>query len=330
MSKNKVAGRWVSCDMTEIFSLESLQHMSEDIQCEPRGERLARKCVVFPDFGANLLEPTALTHLCAELGANIRQAVSIVNDIPSVIIASRMCSVWDRVLNACSNELYSTTNVNHVLTVMQKEDKIETSDPAKKIVSQKSSERLTGNAILMEMGIKTGLTMVFSLLKQSWLQLAWQKQLEKTLLQPGELSFGPSPALNLPNEVLKSVLDVLAVIPPLSLSNPKTISNLSQTCLKLSMEFLQWVISSNSIVDMEGKRLALQIMLSLSVQYGSLVQLLDCTENVLELLTCYQNMSDSVSQPSLEANFCLSILKKIRVRTVCMYYNIARRCCDDV
>ncbi len=327
-----MSGNLETYDVARIFSHECLQlETSEDDQFELL-EQLVKKCS-FPDFGAHLLQPAALTHICDELGTQIHQALSSLSHIPSVIVAGRMSSVWQRVYHDISYELYS----EQVLKAAQNEDEISAHSDNSETVSQVPSsssksevprmkaveEKRTGNTLLMELGIKTGLSVVFSLLKHAWSQIAWQKQLEEVLMRANSSVIFPAPEINLPNEILKSVLDVLMGIPPLSLSNQKTISQLSQGCLDQSIGFLQWVVSPSSLVDAEGKRLAMQIMISLYLQRGSLLHFLELAESVLLLQTSYQNQdtrggTDTLPllPPVLEVGFCQGVLDEIRTRTV--------------
>lgn len=308
----------VSCDLSRIFSIEGLHSLLKDESYESIEENVC-KCA-FPDFGANGLQRSALTHLCSELRGCVHQTVSAVNHVPSVLVADGMCSVWEKLVDACIKDFYSERNIRQALADLKKDDNVEASTQARTlelVPYQAPESKTTGNTILIEMGVKTGLSVVFALLKQAWAQVAWQRQLEQALQQSGALSLGPAPIVNLPNEVLKSVLAVLALVPPLSLSNPKTVSSLGQQCLVQCGDFLQWVISPPSLVDLEGKRLALQITLALCMQQGSLIHLLEWVEDVLVMLVSYKDAVSSVARPSLDLATCKSVLSEIRVRTVC-------------
>lgn len=312
-----MSGGLASCDLTKIFSLKSLREISEEEEHD--SYELVSECS-FPDFGAHLFQRAALTHVCGELRAHVHQALTTISDTPSVIVAGRMWSVWDKVIEECSNGLYLATNVGTVLKSIQKEEDIESNlfpkEPSKLPQLRAPDEKLIGNAFLMEVGVKTGLSIVFSMLKQAWSQLAWQKQLEEVLSQSASLPVEFPPAVSLPNMVLKSVLDVLSGIPSMSLSNPKTISSFGQTCLDQSTEFLRWVIRPASLVDAEGKRLALQIMLSICAQHGSLVHFLEWVESTLVLLVGYQGVGVTTSPPTLEIGYCRSLLNEIRTKAV--------------
>ena len=315
-----MSGKLASFDFAKIFSLAELQNTLETLENKEYEsvKELPRKSS-FPDFGAHILHQTALAHVCEELGEHIDAALSAVRDVPSSIIAKRMCLVWDSVLASCLTEFYSDSNLCRVVKNLQKdEESVGTSVSTSEVLVSKrvSQEKLTGNALLMEVGIKTGLAVVFSLLKQAWSQMSWQRRLEQALLPSSSLPLEESPDISLPNSVLKMVLDMLVDIPPLSLSNAKTISQFGESCLTQSLEFLQWVLSPQSQVDLEGKRLALQIMVCLYVQRGSLVHFLEWVETALVLIESYQNVGENALPPYLEVEFCQSVLLEIRTRTV--------------
>lgn len=298
---------FASYDVSNIFSLTSLCDVSTCEETVSENEQV-------------VTHQTTLSFMRENLQSRIRKSLATVSDVPSVIVASRMCSVWNKVIDACSNELVSVSNVKRVLKDMQKEEDVETSTAVKTTKSllgqlAKPEEKQTGNALLVELGIKAGLSIVYTLLKQAWSQFAWQKQLEQALLQ-SSISLGPISAVNLPNEVMRSVYDVLIDIPPLSLSNPKTISQFGQTCVDQSAEFLQWVISPSSQADAEGKRLGLQIMISLCIQRGSLVYILEWVEKILLVLVSYGEMGVASQLPTLEVSFCQNVLNEISKRGV--------------
>lgn len=329
--------KWLQRDLSELFDLNKLQKLvetlisndelvfTEDTSVPPQYE--------FPDFGANRLQPTALRLICLELSSYLKRAVSPMLEIPSVMLLQRMGLVWERVLRAYSSENYTRTNIRRVITALQKEEQISLESAevhGVKELTKASSEKKSGNEMLVEVGVKTGLSVVFSLLKQTWAQLAWQKQLEQllTVQQSGDVvPFPTLRAVSLPNEVLKSILDIMKGIPPLSLSNKRTLSSLSNACLSQSCEFLEWIVKPDSFVDSEGKRLAAEIMLSITLQYGDLVSLLEWVSNTLNVLEAYQEEKkdgerQDVTVISLSKEFCNWVLEEIRKRTVsvCILY----------
>ena len=324
--------KWLQTDLSEIFDLEKLEKFVETLTSNDElsftKDTSAPPQYDFPDFGANRLQPTALKHLCLELSSYLKKAVSLMLDIPSFMVLLRMRIVWGRILEACSSESYTRTNIQRVISALQKEEQMssesESLDDQKKELTKASLEKKSGNEMLVEMGVKTGLTVVFSLLRQAWAQLAWQKQLELTLQQSGSVvPFPPSgaaPVISLPNEVLKSILDIMKGIPPLSLSNKRALSSLSNTCMTHSSEFLEWIIQPDSYVDKEGKRLAIEIMLSMTLQYGDLVSLLEWVSKSLTVLGLCQEREKTGGQEvtplCLSKEYCDWALEEIRKRTV--------------
>ncbi|XP_048583459.1 probable E3 ubiquitin-protein ligase HERC1 isoform X5 [Nematostella vectensis] len=118
---------------------------------------------------------------------------------------------------------------------------------------EKTSEPKYGADILIEMGIKTGLSLMFALLRQSW----------------------NSGQGVLCNEVLQTASSVLTALPPLSLANESKMPELGLETLEQIMEFLKSVVSRQSAADDTGRQLASELLLRLSVHRGSLQCLLD-------------------------------------------------------
>ena len=312
----------LSISVSKVFSMTTLGDVSipKELECP---EEMEAKCL-FPEFGAHLLQRTALTKICGELRMRARNALAAVNDVPSVIVTNRMCSLWEGIVEAHEMDLDQTCNEkNNLKEPERSEERLEANASSSTVTAAPHAvqapvpdTKRTGGDLLVEVGVKMGLSVVFTLLRQQWSQLAWQKQVEQALLHSASPSPAPIPAGNAPNEILKSVLGVLTSVPPLSLSNTKTISLLSQTCLTQSIEFLQWVISPTSQVNAEGKRLALQITISLYLQRGSLVLLLEWVEGVLQLLVSYRTAGMDVHVLALDVDYCQGVLREVRKRTV--------------
>ena len=317
--------KWVRCDLRDIFKNDSLQKLMDDIVAHHEVTFTEDTSVPppydFPDFGASRLQPDALKHVCSELGRYLDRAVAPVTDIPSVMILQRRAIVWERVIQACQQQIYSDANLRRVFAALKKgeEECVKgkkgkeegRKEDASKV--EQSSEKLSGNQILVEVGVKAGLSVVFSLLRQAWAQLAWQKQFEEQMKASGVVV--PFAKVNLPNEVLKSVLEVMKGVPPLSLSNMKSLSHLGTSCLQQASEFLSWVIQPESYVDTEGKRLATEILFSLALQHGSLNYLIEWVDKALSCLVSYAGREDVV-RPSLSLEFCRATLEEIRKRSV--------------
>lgn len=124
----------------------------------------------------------------------------------------------------------------------------------------------SGTDVLIEMGVRTGLSLLFSLLQQNWRYSA---------------SMHPDSALC--NDVLATASSVLASLPPLSLANENKIPSVGIDCLAQVADFLKKTSASggSSGVDPTGRRLALELLLGLAMQRGSLKFLLEWVEVAL-------------------------------------------------
>lgn len=114
-----------------------------------------------------------------------------------------------------------------------------------------------GNEALMELGIKTGLTLLFSLLKQNWFLAN----------QTGQQSFS--------NDILQTALSIVSSFPPLSLANEAKLTPLGIESLNQVNTFLHTVASSQAGADSAGQKLAAELMISLAAQRGSLCYALE-------------------------------------------------------
>ncbi|XP_054612956.1 probable E3 ubiquitin-protein ligase HERC1 isoform X1 [Dunckerocampus dactyliophorus] len=129
-----------------------------------------------------------------------------------------------------------------------------------------ASKVKSGTDVLIEMGVRTGLSLLFSLLQQNWRYAA--------SLQPESM---------LCNDVLATASSVLASLPPLSLANESKIPSVGLDCLSQVADFLKKtsVSSGSGGADLTGKRLALELLLGLAMQRGSLRFLLEWVEVAL-------------------------------------------------
>ncbi|XP_074547318.1 putative E3 ubiquitin-protein ligase HERC1 isoform X2 [Halichoeres trimaculatus] len=124
----------------------------------------------------------------------------------------------------------------------------------------------SGTDVLIEMGVRTGLSLLFSLLQQNWRYAA---------------SMHPESVLC--NDVLATASSVLASLPPLSLANENKIPSVGLDCLAQVADFLKKTSVSSGAggADPTGRRLALELLLGLAMQRGSLKFLLEWVEVAL-------------------------------------------------
>ncbi|XP_057655201.1 probable E3 ubiquitin-protein ligase HERC1 isoform X1 [Diorhabda carinulata] len=127
-----------------------------------------------------------------------------------------------------------------------------------------SREVISGSQALLEVGVKTGLSLLFSLLQQNW-QVS------------GILGIPP-----LCNSVLETAVALIEKLPPLCLSNDVQLTNLGISSLDQVCSFLKMAVLSESSADETGKFLSCEILLGLALQRGSLRYILDWIDMALD------------------------------------------------
>ncbi|GAB1606906.1 hypothetical protein Ahia01_000973300, partial [Argonauta hians] len=121
-----------------------------------------------------------------------------------------------------------------------------------------------GAEVLIEMGIKTGLSLLFSLLRQNW------------VLAPSIDNVCMS------DDVFRTALGVVTMLPPLSLANEMKVTPLGLETLNQVTKFLGTTFGPTSTANPVGQQLAAELMLALAAQRGSLRYLLEWVEVALQ------------------------------------------------
>ena len=318
---------WVNMDFSMLMDYTAMEELIikmlqlHEVFFMPEFNRSLPELMQYPDFGTNHFQKAAQDNIIDELAYHTRRSVSTVTDMPSYSIMERRVGLWRRLLAAFEADCYSDGNIRRAIQAQTSEqDRGEKDVDETDTIERRTTEKLSGNDILVEVGVKSTMAMMFALLRQAWEQLAWQKQLEQTLATSALRISSPqfrAPTINLPNEVLRSTLGILQAIPPLSFSNERSISSLGVGCLKQATDFLLWVLSPQSLVDGEGKRLAAETTLSIALQYGTLSSLLLWVERMLGCLAGYGGeSSDRLQLPCLSREFCEHVEEELRARTV--------------
>ena len=200
-----------------------------------------------PDFEK---EPLALAeqehYLNAVLTSQQTLARAICSDSPFSVILGKRLVILQRIFYAVSSKYHDREGVRqqHMsdeATVSSNENKAAVSVPH------------SGSDALMEMGVKTGLSFIFSLLRQSW----------------------TNEGVNLCNDVLQTALSVVCSLPPLSLANETRLPALGLNALDQVSGFLKSMSMPHSGADTHGKQLASELVLALAAQRGSLRYLLE-------------------------------------------------------
>nr|XP_022329995.1 probable E3 ubiquitin-protein ligase HERC1 isoform X2 [Crassostrea virginica] len=257
---------WVSEDCEGIASPSGLDGLFERLISHKEVNLLPQQAISLkgPTLTDYDQEPTTVEeqeHLInALLGhqRNLAKTVSSLSNFSKVL--QKRLIVLQRVYQAVSCK-------HHVQKISPEELPLNT------LVTRKSEDDKNnlglgisqGNDALLELGVKTGINILFSLLRQNWV-------LAK---QTGQFSFC--------NDIIQTAISVVENFPPLSLSNETKLTPLGVDSLNQINVFLQQAASPNSEADLTGQRLAAELMIALAAQRGSLRYVLGWIEMSMKI-----------------------------------------------
>ena len=163
-------------------------------------------------------------------------------------------------------------------------------------------------SVVMESGVLSSLQICISLMKQSWMQMKWQENLTSCLQShTPALTLPPLPKFNLAQQALQMILENIKGYPTMLLS--KKIPKVFEKCINELWSFLKWVICTDDCVSPEEKQLALEVMMRMSLLYGSLSKLMEWIQEMLQLLT--KKFSDKTQRPLVSVKLYQEMLQAI-------------------
>ncbi|KTF72912.1 hypothetical protein cypCar_00046699, partial [Cyprinus carpio] len=225
-------------------------------------------------------------YLDALLASQLALAKMVCSDSPFATALRKRLLVLQRVFYALSNKYHDKGKVK------QQQHSTESTLGSADLQAVSERPRSSTDA-LIEMGVRTGLSLLFALLRQSW-----------TLPPAG-------PGINLCNDVITTAIEVVGSLPPLSLANESKIPPMGLDCLAQVTTFLKGVTMRNSGADVVGRRLACELLLGLAAQRGSLRYLLEWVEMALAASAGVSNLEQS--QEGLMGYDCfMNILMQMR------------------
>ncbi|TRY89487.1 hypothetical protein DNTS_016060 [Danionella cerebrum] len=253
---------WITEDSESIATREGVSLLygkllaNKEVVLLPQ-QVLCLKGPQLPDFERECLSCDEQEHyLDALLASQLALAKTVCSDSPFATALRKRLLVLQRVFYALSNKYHDKGKV--------KQQQHSTENTLGSADLQAVSERPRSSTdALIEMGVRTGLSLLFALLRQSW------------MLPPA------GPGINLCNDVITTAIEVVGSLPPLSLANESKIPSMGLDCLAQVTTFLKGVSMRNSGADVVGRRLACELLLGLAAQRGSLRYLLEWVEMAL-------------------------------------------------
>ena len=189
-----------------------------------------------PDFDTEPLSSEEQEHyLDTLLNSQLTLARAVCSDSPFSLILQKRLIVLQRMFYAVTVKFHDQEKVRQQQQLMEAATRSESS----KLSQDRFHNKMDA---LIEMGVKTGLSLVFSLLKQNW-SMAHQLGGVASNIKVG----------NMCNDVLKTALDVICTFPPLSLANESKLPPLAVSTLSEITLFLKSAAMPNSGADAFGK-----------------------------------------------------------------------------
>ncbi|XP_033110692.1 probable E3 ubiquitin-protein ligase HERC1 [Anneissia japonica] len=294
---------WIMEDWREVTCREGVQKLYERLKTNKEISNLPRQGIhlqgpQLPDFER---ETPSLEEQDHYLKALLNNQLSLARNVCS---ASPFASGLQKRLVILQRIFYAISSKFHDKEKVKQEQKLQQSQ-SNKLDDKASLQKVNfGADALVEMGVRTGLSLLFALLRQNWCQPQLQGQTR----------------VNLCNDVLRTAIEVVGTLPPLSLANESKIPNLGIECLKQVTMFLKSATVPSSGADLEGQQLASELILGLAVQRGSLQFLLEWIEMALNASTAVTSSeSSSVYKPNcISYDFYLNVICQMRKAVGCL------------
>ena len=219
------------------------------------------------------------------LYSQLSLARTVCCDSPFYCTLRRRILVLQRIFSALTNKYHCLSS--KPVTCLKKRNCDKSTGITKDNVT--TSETKEGSAVLVEMGVKTGLSLLFALFRQSW------------QFNNGQLC----------HDVLLTACDVLSSIPPLSLSNESKLPPMGLDCLRQVTSFLKGVLSPSSAADALGRQLACELFLRITALRGSLKYLLEWIEMAVSVTSISTNAGN---KPAFQTGISVKCLHDILIQ----------------
>lgn len=301
---------WITEDSESIATREGVALLYSKLLANKEAVLLPQQVLCLkgpqlPDFERESLSSDEQEHyLDALLGSQLALAKTVCSDSPFAAALRKRVLVLQRIFYALSNKYHDQGKVK------QQQHSPENTPGSADMHSVSERPRSSTDA-LIEMGVRTGLSLLFALLRQSWMMPP-----PPAPPAPPPSSGGCPPAtMNLCNDVIHTAIDVVNSLPPLSLANESKIPPMGLDCLAQVTTFLKGVTMPSSGADVLGRRLASELLLGLASQRGSLRYLLEWIEMALAASAVVGAMLEhkALNQEGLMGYDCfMSILMQMR------------------
>lgn len=196
-SSPEITAKWLELEVSSILDPSkadeyfSLLVEKDDISLETKSEQNKQQCI--PIFGVTNLKEKGIEGLCESLKEKLKVSLYPLRRSQSAVLFAKQQSIWNRVVFA-HRYIYTSAKLKKALEKLSEEEYVSKQEKEKK---EEKKDLKDASDILIEVGVNTSLNMVFSLLRQTWAQMQWQKQLHQAITaQMGNGMFFFSPFLH--------------------------------------------------------------------------------------------------------------------------------------
>lgn len=181
---------WIKKGLTSLFHPQTAAQLYDDLIQDGDAVPIKRtdtSLAITSEFTAP--DSKEGHRLYETLRAQLRDSLQPFGHTLSSTLFRKQEAVWRRVTMATKN-FYSVENLKVVLTKLSEEEKKENAENESKDQKKEGGGVIGGkplDSVLMEVGVKSGVSLTFSLLRQMWDQLSWQQKLHRSLQEAGVL-----------------------------------------------------------------------------------------------------------------------------------------------
>ncbi|CAL8069477.1 unnamed protein product [Orchesella dallaii] len=233
--------------------------------------------VNLPDYEfGNMSNLEQRRYVVSLLMAQLELASAVCMESPVFGLVRKRLLIIHRILYALHSKFHDKELSNNV----PKPATLTSSTESITSTSKSTDRSRTGTNTLMELGVRTGLSLLFNILKLNWTS--------------------DSAQASLCTDVLKTAADVLWALPPMSLANERKIPRLGTQSLSEVSKFLVESVMPTSGANLESRVLGAEILLALALQRSSLQYLLEWIDMALKCCaTSQRNDTIFIARPVL-------------------------------
>ena len=243
--------RWTVLDTRVLMDRKETSFAAQKLDLKPKNSQKSQLQPFIQDYEG---DPPSLEqqkqYLIQLVTAQRNDIIDFNSKYPFSIVLCKRLDILEAIFASLSKK-HQCTNLMKCERNKEKKGKLTNKGRAQTALAQ-------GSDVMIELGVKTGLSLLFALMKQSWVQ--------------------NTDTSGICSDVLETVLSVISSLRPLSLANDAKLPKLALDSLEQVMRFLREVMNDRISIAASDKQMCTEILFGLALQRGSLLALLDWIE----------------------------------------------------